>query len=100
MSLIKVARCDEVPEERGLVALVKGRYIAIFRIGKLYHAIDNTCLHAGASLGDGDFTGTRIICPWHGWCYDVTTGACLTDPKRKLKTYPVRVENEEIFVEA
>lgn len=98
-SLLKVARCDEVPEERGLVVSVRGRYVAVFRVGDSFFAMDNSCQHAGASLGDGDLIGACIHCPWHGWRYDVTTGVCLTDPRRRLPTYPVKIEGDEVFLE-
>jgi nitrite reductase/ring-hydroxylating ferredoxin subunit len=28
-----------------------------------------------------------VVCPAHGYRFDLGTGACLTDPQLKLKTY-------------
>lgn len=98
-SLVKVARLDEIPEERGFVALVKGRYVAVFKVGQTFYAMDNRCQHAGASLGDGDLIGSCIHCPWHGWRYDVTNGVCVNDPRHRLPTYPVKINGENLFIE-
>jgi nitrite reductase/ring-hydroxylating ferredoxin subunit len=44
--------------------------------------------------------GEIIRCPWHGFSYDVTTGACLSAPERlRIKTYPLIVIDQEIFLD-
>ncbi len=99
-SFLKVATLGEVPEaDRGLVVEAFGRYIAIFKVGGSFHAVDNRCLHEGASLGDGFLDGGIVTCPWHGWQYDLASGACINNPKLKLRTFPVRVEGDDILIE-
>ena len=36
--------------------------------------LDNTCLHVGGPLADGLVEGGCVVCPWHGWTYDLSTG--------------------------
>lgn len=44
--------------------------------------------------------GEILRCAWHGFSFDVTTGACLTAPgKLRVKTYPVTIQEQEIFLE-
>ena len=75
--------------------------IALFNCDGTYYATDDTCTHEEASLSDGWLDGTEISCPLHGAVFDVTTGAVLCLPAiRPLRTYPVRVEGDDIFVEA
>ena len=54
---------------------------------------------ASAHLGQGYVDGGKIVCPWHGWEYDATTGQLFDDPKSKLAVYPVKVENEDVLVD-
>jgi nitrite reductase (NADH) small subunit len=55
---------------------------------------------ANRSLAEGELDGTTIVCPWHGWEYDITTGANLDDPSVKLGCYPVKADGDDILVEA
>ncbi len=44
--------------------------------------------------------GEIIRCPWHLWEFDLLTGACLVDPKVRVKTYPVSIEDGAVVVYA
>lgn len=44
--------------------------------------------------------GEIIRCPWHPWEFDIITGACLVDPKVRVKTYPVAIEDGHVVVYA
>lgn len=100
MAKFKLAERSDVPDgQRGLVVEAAGRHIAIFKVGGQFHAVDNRCLHQGASLGDGFLEGACITCPWHGWRYDLISGTCLDNPQLKLRKFPLRVEGKEIWIE-
>jgi nitrite reductase/ring-hydroxylating ferredoxin subunit len=100
MAKFKLAKRDEVPDgQRGLVVEAAGRYVAIFKVGDQFHALDNRCLHQGASLGDGFLDGACITCPWHGWQFDVISGTCRNNPKLKLRTFPIHLEGEDLWIE-
>jgi nitrite reductase/ring-hydroxylating ferredoxin subunit len=78
---------------------VNGKRIALYNVdGKIY-ATDNTCLHKGGPLGEGDLMDNVITCPLHGWQYDVCTGTCLTTPSAKLGTYKVEIQGNDILVD-
>lgn len=95
----KVANTDELEPGQGMVAEVDGKEIALFNIGGTFYALDNTCVHRGGPLGEGDLDGEVVTCPWHGWEYNVTTGACITNPSACVATFPVAVEGNEITIE-
>ncbi len=99
-SFIKVASVTEVPEGGGMTVEAAGRQIALFNAGGKFFAIDNTCKHRGGPLGEGELDGTTVTCPWHGWEYDITTGVNLDDASVKLGCYPVKVEGDDILIEA
>jgi nitrite reductase/ring-hydroxylating ferredoxin subunit len=64
------------------------------------HAIEDACNHAGASLSDGDRVGASVVCPMHGYRFDLVTGNLLEpagfcgDQRRFI----AHVVNDEIVV--
>jgi nitrite reductase/ring-hydroxylating ferredoxin subunit len=40
----------------------------------------------------------HIVCPWHGWEFNVETGRCAGDGKHALRRYRVIERNDEIYV--
>jgi nitrite reductase/ring-hydroxylating ferredoxin subunit len=91
---IVVGRSAELPEGGRLVIEVDGFEVGIFRVeGRLY-AWENRCAHQGGpvcqgmlirrvierldderqSLGDDYAASWNIVCPWHGYEFDVCTG--------------------------
>jgi nitrite reductase (NADH) small subunit len=98
-SFIKVATRADIADGTGKTVDVSGKPIALFNVGGKFYAIDNTCKHRGGPLGEGELDGTNVICPWHGWEYDITTGANLDDPNVKVGCYPVKLDGDDILVE-
>jgi nitrite reductase (NADH) small subunit len=96
---IKAARCPEIPEGSGKVIEAGGRTFALFHVGGQFYAMDNTCIHQGGPLGEGEVYGTRVVCPWHGWEYDFSTGCNVDDPSMKLACFAVKVEGDDVLVE-
>jgi nitrite reductase (NADH) small subunit len=99
-NFVKVARRDEIPDGSGKTVEVGGRKIALFNAGGQFYAIDNSCRHRGGPLGEGDLMGTTVVCPWHGWEYDVTNGQSLDDPGVKVGCFAVRMDGDDILIEA
>jgi len=44
--------------------------------------------------------GTTVVCPWHGWEYNVTNGQSIDDPSVKVACFAVRVDGDDILIEA
>ena len=62
-------------------------------------AFRNSCLHQDMPIHAGYLTGDgMLLCPWHNWCYDVTTGNCITVSGAGLQQYPVRIADERVWV--
>lgn len=95
-----VAKVDDVAPEEPLKVVVGDIEIALFNLDGEIHATDNICTHAYASLADGFQEGGEIECPLHEGRFDIRTGKALCPPVTEdLKTYAVKVENEEVFVD-
>jgi NAD(P)H-dependent nitrite reductase small subunit len=97
-TMTKVAKASEIPPGTGKVVETGGKTIAVFNCEGTFYATDNTCRHRGGPLGEGSLSGTTVTCPWHGWEYDVTSGACQMDPSIKVATYDVKIEGEDVLL--
>ena len=95
---VKVAEVGDVPPGLGKCVEANGKQIALFNVGGTFYAIDNTCLHRGGPLGEGELEGAVVTCPWHGWQYDVTTGVNTMDESERVERYDVKVEGGEVLV--
>ena len=93
--------------------------IGIIRAGGALHAFSNICPHQGGPVCEGllvhkveevisadkTYQGMRfnenelhIVCPWHGWEFDIETGRHCGDPKYRLRPVNVRVEDNRVYV--
>lgn len=95
---IKVAKTYDIPPGEGATVEADGRYIAIFNADGAYYAISDTCLHMGASLGQGWLEGKMVTCPWHGWRFNVETGVSDFSGQVCIERYDVTVEGTDVYV--
>lgn len=103
------------PGDRRSVTIGRRR-VCVVRTRDAFYALNDTCPHHGASLALGTLGGTMlrsrpqqyeygmedcvIRCPWHGWEFELRTGAKVFDPSGiRVRTYPVRVAGERVLIE-
>jgi NAD(P)H-dependent nitrite reductase small subunit len=99
---VAVAAAADLPPGGSLAVRVDGVPIALFNVSGTVHAVENVCPHAGAALDRGARTGPCgevVICPFHGWRFDVRTGRCIQVPGESVRTFPARVKDGAIEVE-
>lgn len=89
---------DALPAGQVVEIIIGGTAIAVANVGGAFHAMTNTCPHAGGPLGEGTLDGHDLTCPYHGWTFDVATGACKTNPDVVLRRYDVVVEKDAVCV--
>ncbi|WP_168119067.1 aromatic ring-hydroxylating dioxygenase subunit alpha [Paenibacillus sp. HB172176] len=58
---------------------VLGVRAAVFRTARGVHALRDLCIHRGVPLSLGKVKGDRLVCAYHGWCYD-SDGKCVHIP--------------------
>ncbi|MBI2656635.1 non-heme iron oxygenase ferredoxin subunit [Candidatus Woesearchaeota archaeon] len=97
-NFVKVASASDLKPGEGKVVNANGTEVALFNVSGEFFAMNNTCLHRGGPLGEGFLEGDVITCPWHGWRYNVKTGANLMMPTAKVASYQVKVEGNDVFV--
>jgi nitrite reductase (NADH) small subunit len=117
----RVAPESEIPERGGVLAILGELEVGVFRVGGQLVAYENRCMHQGGPVctgeivgryeqvlnADGTVAGERfdesephLVCPWHGWEYELATGACTADRRFHLRRYPVTVRDGDVYVRA
>ena len=72
--------------------------VAAFKIDGEVFAIGNVCPHQHtALLYDGFVENGCVVCPAHGWIFDLRTGK-QPSGSRGVDSYPVIIENDEVYV--
>ena len=97
-TVTKVAKTSDIPPGTGKVVEAGGKTVAVFNCEGTFYAIDNTCKHRGGPLGEGSLSGKTVTCPWHGWEYNVSTGACTMDDSITVQKFEVKVEGDDLLV--
>jgi nitrite reductase (NADH) small subunit len=98
-NFVKVCKTSDVKSGCGKSIEIDGKLVAVFNLDGNFYAINDTCGHRGGPLGEGELDGKTVICPWHGWRYDVTTGANELVPDFPTQKYEVKVEEDDILVD-
>jgi nitrite reductase/ring-hydroxylating ferredoxin subunit len=99
MAFLKVASAADLPPGSLREVIVGENCYALCNVEGQVYATAGLCLHRGGPLGEGALHGTNVVCPWHAWEWDCRTGAYDYDPDKKIATYPVKIEGEDILID-
>lgn len=110
-----VGAVEELPPGSRRLVETDRYSIGVFNVHGEFYALRNLCPHAGGPLCVGRIAGTTVAsepyeatwvreceilrCPWHGWEFDLTTGATITEPVRNVPTYPVSIVDGTVVVD-
>jgi nitrite reductase (NADH) small subunit len=84
---------ERIPLGEGRSYRVGGETIAVFRPrGGAVYAVQADCPHRGGPLVDGLVAGDKVVCPLHGFTFDLRSGAATRDGCARLRLYPVTVD--------
>ena len=98
-NFVKVCKTGEVKAGCGKSIEIDGKAVGVFNIEGKFYAINDVCGHRGGPLAEGELDGTTVICPWHGWRYNVTTGENELLPALPTEKYEVKVEEDDVLVD-
>ncbi len=95
--VIELSRCRR---DGGTFVEVDGRELAVFRFGDPERVVvtDNACPHASGNLSGGSLQNGAVVCPWHAWTFDLTTGVCTRSPDARIHLYPAEVRDGVVHV--
>jgi Fe-S cluster biogenesis protein NfuA/nitrite reductase/ring-hydroxylating ferredoxin subunit len=74
--------------------------VIVVNAGQRLSAYRNECAHEALPLNNAvlDLSNNTLTCPWHGFCYDATSGECLSAPGAQLEQLPLRVDEGDVWV--
>ena len=71
----------------------------VYRLEDGFFATDGICTHEAVHLEDGLVMDGEIECPMHQGIFDIKSGSAISPPDcEDLKTYPVKVENDQVYI--
>lgn len=115
-----VADAADLGEGERRVVTVDGLEIGVFRVDGAFVAYLNRCPHQGGPACEGPLTGRQreafdretletelawsaddrvLVCPWHSWSFDASSGELLPERELSLPSFPTRVEDGKVLVE-
>ncbi|HMN25972.1 MAG TPA: nitrite reductase (NAD(P)H) small subunit [Ignavibacteriaceae bacterium] len=94
----KICKLSDLKERQGKRFLINDVEIAVFKVENEIYAVNNICPHQHtANIYDGFLEDGCVVCPAHGWMFNLKTGKQPTGA-RGLDTYPVRIENDFVYI--
>lgn len=98
--MIRVIELSRCRRDGGTFVEVAGRELAVFRFGDPERVVvtDNGCPHASGNLSGGSLRDGVVVCPWHEWAFDLTTGICTRSPDARIHLYPAEVRDGVVHV--
>ncbi len=99
MAFVKVATMEELEEGVRKLVETESKRIALFKVDGKFYAVDEVCPHRGGPLSEGDIEDCEVVCPWHGWRFNLETGISPVNTSVKVDTYAVKVEGADILIE-
>ncbi len=99
MAFQKVAQLSALPPDSVTEVMVDGRPYAICNVGGSVRALSGVCVHRGGPLGQGQIHEGRVVCPFHLWEFDCATGENDFDPAKRVPTFEVKVEGDDVLLQ-
>ena len=96
---IEVGSTDSIEEEDLISFDHQDKTFCVYRLTDGFYATDGICTHEDVHLEDGLVMDDEIECPMHQGIFNIKSGEALSPPAcDDLKTYPVKVDNDKIFI--
>lgn len=94
-----IAYLKDLPEGKIMaISLENGEKILLVKRGQEVYALDAICPHKGGPLEEGTLENGCIVCPWHGWQFDIETGDCIMCPGENIKKHAVKIEGDKVYL--
>jgi nitrite reductase/ring-hydroxylating ferredoxin subunit len=119
MTEVVVGQVSAFPETGRLVIEVDGVEVGVFRRNGQFSAYENVCPYMGGPVCQGKIIGrveeriaddktsrgfafspdrTNIVCPWHGYEFDIATGQHQGNPRMRLRPVKIEIIEDDIVV--
>lgn len=119
MQTIFVGKSSDFEKADRKMVAYRDTEICVFKLKHAYVAYLNNCLHQGGPVCEGEIIGKveavfgehqtvigetfseevfHVVCPWHGFEFNMETGASAADHRKCLKKFEVEEKGEDIYV--
>lgn len=97
---IRVCALEDLPRAGARVLELDGLApIALFRTdADRVFALHDRCPHKGGPLSQGIVAGDHVTCPLHGWLIALDKGQACAPDTGCTPRYPVKVEDEAVWI--
>lgn len=100
MAFVRAAGTEDIAAGHGALIDVDGVTLAVFNAGGgRFHATSPLCPHENGPLAEGWIEGDAVVCPWHGFDFELGTGKCRVDNDFTIAVYKVRIMGSSIEVD-
>jgi nitrite reductase/ring-hydroxylating ferredoxin subunit len=94
----QICKLSELSNGRGKRFIVNDKEVAVFKVDNGLYTLYNVCPHQHFNLiYDGIIEDGCVICPLHGWKFELQTGKN-PDGGKGLETYPLKVVDENVYI--
>jgi NAD(P)H-dependent nitrite reductase small subunit len=94
----KICKAEVLKENTGSLFFVNDNEVAVFKVNGEVYALSNICPHLHSSIiYDGFIEEGYILCPAHGWEFNIKTGSRKCGGKG-VDSYPVKVIDDDVYV--
>ena len=98
-------RTTDVPVNGGVCVKVEDDQVALFNFTRRneWYATQNMCPHRMQMALSRGMIGAqgnepKVACPFHKKTFSLVTGQCLQGDECAIKTYPVKVEDDHVYI--
>jgi nitrite reductase/ring-hydroxylating ferredoxin subunit/uncharacterized membrane protein len=96
---VPVIATGDLPPDQPRQVQLNGVAVVLVRRGEKVYAVGERCSHLGAPMSEGWLYQGDLVCPWHGSCFDLGSGAPVNGPATApLACYEARVHNGHIEI--
>lgn len=95
-ALVALAALEDRTPTRFLAADVE---LAVIRVDDEVHVLHGRCPHRNAPFSDAVVEGERLVCPHHGWDFQLATGRSEGVPGAGVARFAASIEDGVVWVE-
>jgi nitrite reductase (NADH) small subunit len=95
---IRIAAQSELPQPGDVREFTaNGRAFCVANFDGVIKVLNGVCPHEEGPLGEGTIENGCVVCPWHGYAFDLRTGEATDDPTLKVEIFEAKIEGGELL---
>jgi nitrite reductase/ring-hydroxylating ferredoxin subunit len=119
MSDVVIGRAEAFPDPGRKVVEIDGIAVGVFRLNGTFTAWENVCPHMSGPVCRGKIIArvheliandktslgfafskdqTNVVCPWHGYEFDIATGRHQGNPRIRLRPVKIAVVDGDLVI--